>query len=330
MSEPSLVLPADPFGRTAPLLFDASYPFAGVRLRVRSNARAVIALADGVFGVWRALPDALVRRHGDATLDVIVAARTGDPLPSRLDYRRHGPLFLAAAGPVQYAVRLPEQHAVAFVPAQALDDAEWFGTHICGAGILAAVQRDRVPVHAAAVVAGDRTFLLVGDSGAGKSTMAYAGAAAGFAVLAEDTVFVDLTARPVRLWGEASRIWLAPDAVDRFPELAGAPLVARANGKRRLAAPLDAAPTLTTAGAVSIVRLERGPGEPRLAELPAAEIAAQLERDATSGFDQFPESRPGLVAWVGGLDAFRLDTARSPQRAAQLLAALATRHPVAP
>jgi hypothetical protein len=324
MSDPSFLVPIDRFGRTASLAFEASFPVLGVPMRVRSNAEAAIALAADHFGGWLGLAEALVDRDCQATLDVVVLPATDDPPPAGLSYRRHGPVFLAAAGPVQIAVVLDTRHAVAFVPRQALDDREWFTAHVCGFGLLAATQRTRVPLHAAAVVAGTQTLLLAGHSGAGKSTMAYACAAAGFSVLAEDTVFVALDARPVRLWGQASQIWLAADSPRFFPELAGEPVVVRANGKRRIAAraAMPWSPTLTTAGDAAVILLERGEGEPVLTRLEPDRAASVLDHDTTSGFDQYPDERPRLAAWFGTLPAYRLACGASPQQAARLLESL--------
>jgi hypothetical protein len=328
MSTTSFLAPADPFGRTARLAHEASFPVLGVPLRVRSNAEAAVGLAADHFGSWLGLTEHLVDRSLQSTLDVVVHPETADPMPASLSYRRHGPVFLAAGVGVQIAVVLDTRHAVAFVPRQALDDREWFCAHVGGFALLAATQRTRVPLHAAAVVAGSQTLLLAGHSGAGKSTMAYACAAAGFSVLAEDTVFAELGARPVRLWGQANQIWLAADSPRFFPELADEPVVARANGKQRIAAraAMPWSPTLTTAGDAAIVLLERRDdgrgGAPILTRLEADHVTRLIDHDATSGFDQYPDERPQLTAWLQTLPAYGLDCGASPQQAARLLEAL--------
>jgi hypothetical protein len=324
MSDSSFLMPSDAFGRTAVLAFEATFPVLGVPLRVRSNAEAAIALAADHFGGWLGLAEALVASGLQATLDVVVLPATAEPPPAALSYRRHGPVFLAAGGPVHIAVVLETRHAVAFLPRQALDDREWFCSHVGGFALLAVTQRTRVPLHAAAVVAGMQTLLLAGHSGAGKSTMAYACAAAGFSVLAEDTVFAELGARPVRLWGQASQIGLPADSTRFFPELAGEPMVERANGKRRIAAraAMPWSPALTTSGDTAVILLERGAGEPILTRLESDRAAAVLEHDATSGFDQYPDEQPQLAAWLRTLPAYRLDCGASPQQAARLLESL--------
>jgi hypothetical protein len=332
MSDRILFPPADPLGRTATLAFDASFPVLGIPLRVRSNAEAALDLAADVFGAWRGLPDSLIEGGAFADLGVIVHPATDERLPERLSCRRHGDVFLAAAGPVLAAVMIVERRAVVFVPAQALAAGEWFGAHVCGHAMLAVAGRGRVPIHAAAVVAGDHTLLLTGTSGAGKSTMAYACAAAGFSVLGEDTVFVDLSGDAPRLWGYAPQLWLAPDGVRFFPELAAATVATRADGTPRIraAAVTPWAPTLTTAGRVSVVVLDRSSEEPSLTPIDGEEAAAFVDDDAYDGFDQYPDERPAVAAWLRRLPTWRLDAGDAPHRAARLLETLvAARQPIA-
>jgi hypothetical protein len=331
MSDRTFFPPADPFGRTAALTFEASFPVLGVPLHVRSNAEDVLDLAAASFGAWRGLPASLVTRATGATLDVVVHPATGDPLPARLECRRHGGVFLAAGGPVLATVLIDERQALVFVPAQALDAPEWFAANVCGPAILGVTGRSRVPLRAAAVVAGDHTLLLTGASGTGKSTMAYACAAAGFSVLGEDTVFVDLSGETPRLWGHAPEIWLAPDAVRFFPELAAAPVVVQNDGRTRIraAAATPWAPTLTTAGRVSVVLLDRSSDEPSLMPIDGDEAAGFFEEDETDGVDQYPDERPAVTAWLRRQQTWRLDAGESPHRAARLLETLvAVRQPV--
>ena len=331
MSDRIFFPPADPLGRSAPLAFEASFPVLGVPLRVRSNAEAVLDLAAAAFGAWRGLPEGLVEATVMADLEVVVHPATDEPLPERLVHRRHGDVVVAAGGPVVAAVLLTQRRALVFVPAQALAAEAWFDANVCEPAILAVTGRGRVPLHAAAVVAGDHTLLLTGASGAGKSTMAYACAAAGFSVLSEDTIHVDLSGEPARLWGYAPQLWLAPDGVRFFPELAADPPVRRGDGTTRIraAAATPWAPTLTTAGRVSVVLLDRSSDEPSLTPIGGDEAAAFFDEDEGPGVDH-PAERQAVSAWLRGLPTWRLDAGESPHRAARLLEALvAVRQPIA-
>ena len=134
-----------------------------------------------------------------------------------------------------------------------------------------------MPLHAAAVVAGDHTLLLTGASGTGKSTMSYACAAAGFSVLAEDTVFVDLSGATLRLPGNApqpGRAGTACASSRSCPTRRWSCAVRDGRPRSRAAAATPWAPTLTTAGRVSVVLLDCSSEEPSLTPIVDGEEAA--------------------------------------------------------
>lgn len=63
----------------------------------------------------------------------------------------------------------------------------------------------RIPVHASAIMIGDRAIVLAGKSGSGKSSLALAANRAGLPILSDDAVFVQLE--------PSFRIWALPEAV---------------------------------------------------------------------------------------------------------------------
>jgi hypothetical protein len=115
-------------------------------------------------------------------------------------------------------------------------------------------RNDRAPVHASCFVAGDLAILLAGPSGSGKSCLALAADAAGFPVLSEDVVYVQL--RPqLRIWGWPGPVHLLPANTPpggRFPTRVR-------NGKTKLAVPLTkAGPAATSHAPPVFCLLERG------------------------------------------------------------------------
>lgn len=318
-SSPGTILPAaDAFGRTAPLAFSATLPVTGVPLQVRSNAEAALQLAERTFGVWRTLDPALVAAGEAARLDIVVHGDALDaPASAPLTYRRHGDVFMAAGAGVLATVHLATRQAVVFVSPSVLDAHDWFMAHVNGLGLLAATQRDRVPIHAAAILHHGVAIVIMGPSGAGKSTLTYACHDAGAAALTDDTVFVSLEGTP-RLWGHAEQAWIAPDAVRFFPRLAAHPIVTRTNGKRRIAAPLarEAGPMLAHAGPVVVVLLERSTGQVHLAPVQHDDMLRALSGDVDDGFDQYHAWRAPVVAWLAGQPAYRLAAGDDPCAAA--------------
>jgi hypothetical protein len=94
--------------------------------------------------------------------------------------------------------------------------------------------RDFVAVHAACVVKNGVSLLLMGDSGVGKSTLAYACVRAGFRLLAEDVVQVKLRPTGAAFWGLPWTLHLLPDSTRFFPELANEPILLQVNGEEKI------------------------------------------------------------------------------------------------
>ncbi|BCS31745.2 hypothetical protein TBR22_A09490 [Luteitalea sp. TBR-22] len=326
MASPGFLPPHDPFGRTAPLAYELEVPVLGVPMRIRSNAAQAIAHAELTYGAWHGLPAHLVEPRAAACFDIVVHPRTDDML-APLAYRRHGPVFMAAAGAVMVSVLLEADHAVAFVPAQALDQREWFTVNVLGLAWMLASRRRRVPLHAAVVEGASRALLLLADSGVGKSTLAYACGRAGLRVLTEDTVFVDAEGGTPRLWGALPCHWLSPDTAAVFPELADHPVVVRANGKSRIRVPVAGAPVLTSVAPVTAVLIVPGGDEPVLERLAGDTLADIVAADRTEGFDQYPEARPAVIAWLRRQPAYRCTRGADPRATAALLSALADEAP---
>jgi hypothetical protein len=302
---------ADPLGHTAPLDQRAWFPLLGLPLEIRSNSPAVIAAAERSFGHWRALEPALIEPIDPLTVSVVVhpadiieqqsgrrqpgtenhasGRSEGSQLKTEFIQRVHGDCFIASSGANLLTARMDHGQALGFVtPELVADDVQFRYSVLECLALLLASWRDRTPIHAGAVAHAGRAALLAGPSAAGKSTLCYACARAGFSLLAEDVVYVDLRAEP-RLWGNPWRIHLLPDAPRLFPELADLPAQIQANGKRKLAidvSRLGAAQPHCQAGraAVCIVRRHGGRAS-ALTPIEPARAAAALSRDREPGFD---------------------------------------------
>jgi hypothetical protein len=179
---------------------------------------------------------------------------------------------------------------------------------------------DRMPLHAAALARGGRAVLLAGPSGVGKSTRTWTAARAGWAVLAEDVVYVQ-TRPALRVWGLPGHLHLPPDVAARHPELRSTPAVRLANGKTKVAidaGEMGALPPLPSSDDVVVCVLTRAGGEPSLERLSAEEAARLLENDE-GGFDVFATSiRPALVELTRG-GGWRLNLGDDPLAALPLI-----------
>jgi hypothetical protein len=127
-------------------------------------------------------------------------------------------------------------------------------------------------VHAACVRLGSSGVLLCGDSGAGKSSLAFACARKGWKFLSDDsTCLIRKSSHPVVV-GNPYQIRFRDTAVELFPELRDQQVTRRLNGKMSIemrTATLPGIRTISESSVDYIVFLKRGePGPPRLLHFP--------------------------------------------------------------
>lgn len=86
------------------------------------------------------------------------------------------------------------------------------------------------PIHAACVAIGGRGVLLCGDSGAGKSSLSYACARAGWQFISDDCSYLLHNETGRQVLGDCHQVRFRPSAVELFPEIAGAEIAPRLDG----------------------------------------------------------------------------------------------------
>jgi hypothetical protein len=254
-----------------------------------------------------------------------VGIRTLTPEPRTLTpfvQRLHSDCFLASDGANMLMAQRPARQAMAFVTPELVADEPRLRHHVLELlGLLLATYRDRLPVHAGAVVRQGRAVLLTGRSTAGKSTLCYACLRGGFQLLAEDVVYVSMR-RGMRLWGVPWQIHLLPDAVRHFAELADVPVALQANGKFKLAVETSSfgadRPRRYVERAI-VCMVERHAGVSSALERidPCIPIAA-MTHDLESGFDLYGDPRAAIEALVAD-GAYRLHVGSDLAAAVALL-----------
>jgi hypothetical protein len=90
------------------------------------------------------------------------------------------------------------------------------------------VTRYATPVHAACVELEGSGILLCGDSGVGKSTLAYALSRTGWTYVTDDAAFLVLGREGRQVVGNCHQFRFRPSAVEFFPELRGMEVTQRA------------------------------------------------------------------------------------------------------
>lgn len=182
---------------------------------------------------------------------------------------------------------------------------------------------DREPLHAAAVVHGGVAIVLAGPSGAGKSTLALAAMRDGFAVLADEPVYVQMRPR-LRVWGRRARLHLNTDAARHFPELAGRAPQRLVTGKSKIV--VDGSPHVPYAERAVLCLIDPKPVsraglEPLAPERAVAELTAHLD----PGYALFTDTIGARIARLAQGGAWRLRRTRDPADVAPLLRALTDR-----
>lgn len=87
------------------------------------------------------------------------------------------------------------------------------------------------PIHAACVAIDGRGVLLCGDSGAGKTSLSYACACAGWQFISDDTSYLLQNEAGRQVLGDCHQVRFRPSAADLFPEIAGAEVTPRMFGR---------------------------------------------------------------------------------------------------
>jgi hypothetical protein len=135
------------------------------------------------------------------------------------------------------------------------------------------------PVHAACVCPLGIGMLLCGDSGVGKSSLAYAGARAGWTFVCDDASYLLLVDTDRRVIGNAHKIRFRNSGVGLFPELEGKPITPRAGGKPSIEVPTAEFPDLKTSDSASV------------------EYVVFLNRRSQSADALVPLSRSSVLSW---------------------------------
>lgn len=203
----------------------------GFPLDVRTNSDEVLAQCRIQWGQFE--------QHFDTDpflADIHVVESLNQDCPPQPQYRFLEPILTAIADADHYAIAdISCSRTKILVSAAALRHPLYFRYFFleCAAGAHIAT-RHATPVHAGCVTLNGRGVLLCGDSDAGKSSLSFACARAGWGYVSDDATFL-LRGRSVI--GNCHQVRLRPTAAELFPEIAGLPLTPRAEGKPSIELP---------------------------------------------------------------------------------------------
>jgi hypothetical protein len=317
-----LVSKADPeaaAGRYDPLQSETLLPLEteyfplGYRLRIASNSELIHLVAGRIWSRYPCLSDEPAIRLNIA----VTADDAGLPPPAAL-FRAREHLFSIVA----------DRHNFATADLRLGTGFASFAENLSGeylryqfleplAYVLIAA-RYLTFTHAACVALEGRGMLLAGDSGAGKTCLAFACARKGWTFLSGDATAIVRGRTDHRVLGRPFEIRFRETARQLFPELDNYPRVIRPNGKDDIEIdPRDLGLKSAIEGTVShVVLLERSPYPvPAVADvLPKDEALRHLEQaicfgDESSRTEQFHSLREFLALPIHRLRFYDLNSA---------------------
>jgi hypothetical protein len=294
----------DPLSIDAPLPLTGAFRPLGFPLEIATNSPHVLEAAEESWGhfaaEWEVPP---------VRFSVLVRPEGG--LCDSTTHHAQGHLYAVVGDAHNFAMLdLRALAASMFVSQQTAADhswLRWFFVESLAYTLLA--QRYVVPVHAACIARDGAGLLLCGSSAAGKSTLAYAAARAGWTYVTDDCVFLLADSPGRAAFGRCLHIRFRPDAAQIFPELAGSLARLRPNGRLSFELPMSAFPEIHTADRAclrAMVFLDREHDHTDVEPLGAKEAAARLLAEMPSYGPEVNAMHERTVLRLAESAAFRL------------------------
>ncbi len=249
-----------------PLLRNTSLPFKrvfyplGFSIEVVTNSEEILLAAEESWG-------GLHRVFPELPLEVRIALGEGASglCPPAPLYRAQRNLLSIVADARNFAVCDRDQgFAFAWIDVDPVEHQGYVRYHFLESIALNLLAAFYVtPLHAACVEFDGKGVLLCGNSGAGKSSLAYACARAGWKYISDDASYLVHRESTRRIAGNARQVRLRPSARELFPELQGFMPSAWTAGKPSLEIRTAQLPQVTTANhttAEYIIFLNRSAG----------------------------------------------------------------------
>jgi hypothetical protein len=282
-SLPATVGAGDPLHYDAPLPFEVEYFPMGQPLRIATNSRLVHAVSESVWSRFRRLSDdSPVLFH----VEVVPPDSEEPPVAPILRAREHLVSMISNSRNFVHA-DLRAGFAFGHFTEDFLEDTAFWRYHFLEplAYLLIGAMRFTY-LHAASVSRYGRAVILCGDSGAGKTCLAFACASRGWTFHSGDATAI-LRNNVHRILGRPFEIRFRSSARDLFGELDGYPAALRPNEKQDIEIDTsDLGITTAVEGTPAhIVFLHRtdGTAQTSIAALPRHEARFRLEQSICFG-----------------------------------------------
>jgi hypothetical protein len=218
------------------MLFPLGFP-----MRVRTNSEEVLRLCRIKWGSFEQEVDS---EPMETHIHVIeTTARECPPAPAI--HVLENMLLVSADADNVCVVQIPRGKTRMVVSSASIAHPAYFSQRFLEAAAAGQIwTRLATPIHAGCVAIDGRGLLLCGDSGAGKTTLSYACARAGWQFISDDTSYLIHNQTGRRVLGDCHQVRFRPSAAELFPEIAGADITPRMNGKPSVELPTSMFPTI--------------------------------------------------------------------------------------
>ncbi|MGA2185371.1 MAG: aldolase [Bryobacteraceae bacterium] len=293
----------DPLLTRTPLEYEGLfYPYE-FPVRIRSNSPIALRAAEVSWGTYK-------KRFDTPPLDVRLMISESSS-PGRLDppvFRSQGHLLSIVGDSENFAcLDLREGFSFGWVTKNTAANTEYFRQCFLDVMIYPLIEiRHLVTVHAACVIRRGKGILLAGDSGAGKSSLAYACARRKWTYVSDDaSAFVRGADRPMII-GHSQKFRFREPVGELFPEFLGLKSSIRAYGKPTIEIRTSSLENFRTAdqsavdAIVFLNRHDHESGPPVLRPVPPEEVWKRFSFSVWSV--QMPEYHERLAAVEGLMD----------------------------
>lgn len=318
----------DPLGYRVALPWTARYYPMGVPVDIETNSAAVLRVAEQIWGGYPAPVRAATLTGGSrVTFRIAVSDRDAviAPFPSMPVGQGH--LVTIVQGTSNFAVcDLRTSFAFARLTRDVAGDSAWFRYHFLEPAVYLMINaRYLSPLHASCVELNERALVFCGNSGAGKTTLAYACATKGWKYLSDDATHIVSGRADHTVAGRPLSIRFRETARNLFPELKAWAPERRPNGKLDLeinTSELGIA-TAFEGKACGVVFLNRQSREaqPRIDPFPAAAALEEFSRAVCFGDDAMRADQTDTLRRFTQLPIMQL-TYGNPDSAERVLRAL--------
>jgi len=239
------VVSFDPYLNHAEMPFSTVYYPLGFPLQLTTNSEAVLQAANESWGAFKQHFDIPALQLKVGVLDIGSTECPAAPI-----FRAHRNLIVGIAGQGNfYVTDVAHGFSFAWLTTAAVSRRSYLRYHFLEAVALSHIaNRYTAPIHAACVELEGSGVLLCGDSGAGKSSLSFACARAGWTYITDDASFLLNDRSDRQVVGNCHLMRLRPSAVELFAEVAGKPLTPRAGGKPSIELFTATVPGLSRAG----------------------------------------------------------------------------------